>query len=83
MFNYDQVQWETGDANGGVDGLGGTSAAVGFSNGDGIAAHSLEFSGSHHNGAFLDSNLGSGLVNGDRGSPVPGRYVTTGPRSNG
>src|SRR6266446_6445904 len=32
-FNYDQVQWETGDASGGSGGLGGSSARAGFSNG--------------------------------------------------
>src|SRR5258708_4238192 len=31
-FNYNTVQWETGDASGGSGGLGGTSAAVGYSN---------------------------------------------------
>ena len=38
-FNYDQIQWETGDASGGTGGLGGTSAAVGFSAGTGAAGH--------------------------------------------
>ena len=33
VFDYDQVQWETGDASGGTDGLGGTSATVGYSAG--------------------------------------------------
>lgn len=29
-FSYSLIQWETGSASGGVNGLGGTSAAVGF-----------------------------------------------------
>ncbi|MFN3370090.1 MAG: nidogen-like domain-containing protein [Sphingomonadaceae bacterium] len=29
-FNYSQIQWETGSLSGGVNGLGGISAAVGF-----------------------------------------------------
>src|SRR5258708_27040228 len=33
IFNYDQVQWETGDASLGMNGLGGYSARVGYSNG--------------------------------------------------
>ena len=37
-FNYSQIQWETGDASGGTGGLGGTSAAVGYSNGTGTRA---------------------------------------------
>jgi hypothetical protein len=32
-FNYHQIQWETGDASGGSDGLGGSSARAGWSNG--------------------------------------------------
>jgi len=31
VFNYDKVQWETGDASGGSGGLGGTSAVAGRS----------------------------------------------------
>src|SRR5205085_3986776 len=34
-FNYNQVQWETGSASGGRDGLGGSAARVGYSNGSG------------------------------------------------
>jgi hypothetical protein len=72
IFNYDQVQWETGDFNGGSDGLGGTSAAVGFSNG---AGETFEFPGSRKPGELLDSNTSTGLIYGDRGSAVPGRYI--------
>jgi hypothetical protein len=75
IFNYDQVQWETGDANGGSDGLGGNTASAGYSNGDGLSAHSFEFSGSQNPGSFLDSNGSGGLINGDLGSSVLGRYV--------
>ena len=32
-FNSDQIQWETGGASGGVNGLGGSSARMGWSNG--------------------------------------------------
>ena len=34
-FNYDQIQWETGDASGGSGGFGGTPVHVGYSNGTG------------------------------------------------
>lgn len=50
-FNYGQIQWETGDASDGTGGVGGTSAAVGYSNGAGTF---YEFPGSRVNGAFLD-----------------------------
>jgi hypothetical protein len=71
IFNYNQIEWETGDASGGVNGLGGSSARAGYSNGSDV---SLELNGSAINGAFLDSSP-SGLVYGNRNSNLPGRYV--------
>jgi hypothetical protein len=53
-FNYDQIQWETGDASGGTNGLGGSSARVGYSNGTGLPGTFFELPGSGVNGAFLD-----------------------------
>ena len=35
------ITWETGDASGGTNGFGGTSAAAGYTAGDGDAAHAL------------------------------------------
>lgn len=80
-FNYDQVQWETGDASGGTDGLGGSSAVVGFSNGTGLPGTSLQLSGSAVPGALLDVNPGGLVHNYLNSDPcgsetnVPGRYV--------
>lgn len=71
IFNFDQIQWETGEASGGVNGLGGSSARVGYSNGSDT---SLELPGSAVNGAFLDSNP-SGLTNNSRNSLESGRYL--------
>ena len=52
-FNYNTVQWETGDASGGVNGLGGTSAAVGYSNGlSGSSNVFFQLPGSLVNGAL-------------------------------
>ena len=70
IFNYDQIQWETGDSSGGEDGVGGFSARVGYSDGAGL---SLELPGSGVNGALPDSSPG-GLIHGSRNSVVPGRY---------
>jgi len=53
-FAYDQITWETGDASGGVGGLGGESARVGYSNGTGLAGTFFEQAGSGVNGAFLN-----------------------------
>src|SRR3954453_2335423 len=55
VFNYDQIQWETGDASEGSGGLGGKSARAGFSNGSGAPHTSFEIDGSAVNGAFLDN----------------------------
>ena len=75
-FNYNQVQWETGDASQGVGGLGGLSARAGFSNGTGAAGTFFELDGSGNNGAFLDGGpAGTTLVRNSRSSDVLGRYV--------
>ncbi|MFA5110235.1 MAG: nidogen-like domain-containing protein [Desulfobaccales bacterium] len=73
MFNYDQIQWETGDASGGSGGLGGDSAHVGYSNGSGVAGTNYEFTGSGINGAFLDD--GPNALISDSNVGLPGRYV--------
>jgi len=52
-FNYDQIEWEIGEASDGTDGLGGSSARAGYSDGE---SNPFEISGSAVNGAFLDSN---------------------------
>lgn len=74
MFNYDQVKWETGDASGGSGGLGGISAAVGFSKGTAEAGTYYQFPGSLVPGSFLDSNLPTGLIN-NTNMGLDGRYV--------
>jgi hypothetical protein len=78
VFNYNRIEWETGDASGGANGLGGTSARVGYSNGiQDDPAGSYEFPGSGINGALLDTNTVTGLVYGSHNSSQPGRYVFT------
>jgi hypothetical protein len=75
IFNYDQIQWETGDANSGTNGLGGSSARVGFSNGSGQPETFFELLGSGQNGAFLDG--GSRSLVGNKvppADPSVGRY---------
>ena len=54
LYNYDRIEWESGDASGGSGGLGGTTAAVGLTAGDGDPNHSLTLAGSFESGAFLD-----------------------------
>src|SRR5947209_17923169 len=74
-FNYDKIQWETGGASDGMDGLGGFSARAGFSKGTGAPGTFFELSGSAVNGAFLDTNLTTGLIHRSLGSTQLGRFV--------
>jgi hypothetical protein len=72
-FNYNRIQWESGDASGGggTGGLGGTSARVGFSNGN---TNSLEVFGSGVNSALIDGGVDA-LIAGSANSATNGRYV--------
>jgi len=60
-FNYNRIAWETGEADDGINGLGGASASAGYSNGSGSAGTSFELAGSRVPGSFLDSNS-NGLI---------------------
>jgi hypothetical protein len=74
-FNYDQIQWETGQASGGdASGRGGSSARAGFSNGTGLPGTAFELAGSAINGAFLDGGPNA-LISNRLNSNVDGRYV--------
>jgi hypothetical protein len=74
-FNYGDMLWETGDASGGIDGLGGACAAVGYSNGlSGSANRSQELDGSHVCGSLIDGGANA-LNTHDLNSNVLGRYV--------
>ncbi len=55
LFDYLQLQWETGDAQGGHDGIGGTQpASAGFLAGDGNPQHLYAIRGSGVSESFLD-----------------------------
>ena len=75
-LNYDQIQWETGShpSSGGVNGLGGNSARVGYSAGTSAPGSFYELNGSGVNGDFLDGGANS-LVTNSLNSGVAGRYV--------
>lgn len=88
-FNYQNVLWESGLASGGdANGLGGSSARVGYSNGTNT---SLELAGSAVNGALLDSGpAATSLIQNSLNSAHNGRYVffvrdglVNGPAANG
>ncbi len=71
-FNYNQVQWETGDASGGSAGFGGTSAAVGYARGTGAAGSYAQLTGSLVNGALLDT--GANALASHTNDGVTGQY---------
>lgn len=73
-FNYDQILWETGEASGGINGLGGTSAAVGYSGGSGVEGTFAQLQGSLVNGALINGGSNA-LVSNNQGSGVNGRYL--------
>lgn len=70
-LNYNQIQWETGDASGGSGGLGGSSARAGYTNGSTV---NFELPGSALNGALLDSGANA-LISSSLNSTEPGRYL--------
>ncbi|MCI0548245.1 MAG: thrombospondin type 3 repeat-containing protein [Candidatus Rokubacteria bacterium] len=75
-FNYDSIQWEAGEASGGNTAcLGGTVARAGFSNGSGLPGTFFELPGSGVVGAFLDSNLATGLIHRNLNADRSGRHV--------
>jgi Nidogen-like len=74
-YNYNKIQWETGGASGGTNGLGGTSAAVGYSNGSSTNRNYAELPGSLVNGALLDGGSNSLVANSLNSDGVAGRYT--------
>ncbi len=74
-FNYNQINWETGDASGGFGGTGGTSAFVGYGSGPSPTAFAYQKNGSGVPGSFLDTNASQGLIHNDLFSGgILGRY---------
>jgi Nidogen-like/PEP-CTERM motif len=80
LFNYDQIQWEAGEASGSsAQGCGGSSARVGWTNG---GTADFELAGSGVDGAFLDSGNcptplpgPNALILGSLNSDIAGRYL--------
>ncbi|MGI8966930.1 MAG: nidogen-like domain-containing protein [Limisphaerales bacterium] len=78
-FNYCKVRWEAGDVSGGSDGFWngqptghfGGPARVGFASAGGAG---FQMNGSGVPGAFLDSNLNTGLIYNSFNSSSSGRY---------
>jgi len=69
-FNYGSMQWETGEASGGSNGLGGSCARAGYTNG---GATDFEIAGSGVCGAFIDG--GSNELRNGSNVGTPGRFL--------
>ena len=85
-YNYNQIQWDAGEASGGnsmcQSSANANAAAVGYSNGTGAAGTNFELAGSQTDGALLSTNAATGLTNNDlnpnadaQGAGVLGRYI--------
>lgn len=79
-FDYDKIQWESGDASNGIEGLCGgqtsdcVSAAAGYSNGTGTAGTNLQLPGSFVPGALLDNGpMATSLIHQALNGTMPGR----------
>jgi len=83
-YRYSDIQWTTGGASGGVNGLGGTPARAGYSAGDGVHAFELPQSGNQTALLALPSTTGnSGIAGVDdfqvrSGVVEPSDLTTTG-----
>jgi hypothetical protein len=70
QFNYDKVQWETGDASDGASGSGGKSAAVGYVVDQ---TNAFQLTGSFVNGALIDGGSNA-LISHSLSSATLGQY---------
>jgi hypothetical protein len=76
IFNYQSIQWETGNLDGGVNGLGGQSAQVGFSNGTGVPGTFYMLAGSGVPGSFINGGTKALATNtNELFSRVSGQYL--------
>lgn len=78
VFNYDYINWETGNFDGGVNGLGGNSASVGYNAGQNTGSGSpsgtyFQFPGSQVNGALIDG--GPNALAQNTNVNLAGRYL--------
>ncbi len=58
-FNYETINWTTGKASNGVNGLGGIPARAGYTKGDGITFKEMPYSGDQNALLNLGTTIGS------------------------
>lgn len=59
IFRYETINWTTGGASGGTNGLGGKPARVGYTAGNGIGTYELPISGNQNAILALDETAGN------------------------
>lgn len=59
IFRYEAINWTTGDASNGANGLGGKPARVGYTAGDGVGTYELPISGNQNAILALDETAGN------------------------
>jgi hypothetical protein len=59
LFRYQDINWTTGNASGGTNGLGGTPARAGFASGDGVHYFELPHSGNQAAVLNLENTSGN------------------------
>jgi VCBS repeat-containing protein len=85
VFRYESIDWTTGDASGGHNGLGGSIARAGYSAGDGDPAHYFELAGSGNQTSMLnlESTTGNTGIAGVDVFQVMSGQVTNAPIASG
>lgn len=83
VYRYQNIQWTTGDASGGVNGLGGNVARAGFSAGDGVNFFELPQSGNQAQILDLENILGNTGIKGLWAFQVRGGTVSEALRGTG
>ncbi|KJC47758.1 hypothetical protein UP09_09085 [Bradyrhizobium sp. LTSP885] len=63
-YRYGQIQWTTGSASGGSDGLGGTPARIGYTSGDGSHYYEVPQSGNQNALLTLPQTAGNTGIDG-------------------
>ena len=59
IFRYETINWTTGGASGGTNGLGGKPARVGYTAGNGVGTYELPISGNQNAILALDETAGN------------------------
>jgi len=83
VFRYEDINWTTGDASGGTNGLGGSAARAGYTSGNPDHAFQLSQSGDQNGMLALETTLGNTGIAGVYSFQVSNGTVSVAPVANG